>query len=260
MAQEATSERVLSAGAEDRTALLARELDRTTRWGLWALPVWTVLLFLGTLTHQPDTRTDFAGFARYVTTTEFLLSHLVASIIGAAIGVLGLLALFTFLALRVRSPLAAAGLMLAVVGDVLITAVFGMAAFGQPAVGRLYLAGQTADAVATYNDMYRVPLTATAAAGVLLLVIGVIALGIAIARSRVLPSWAGIGMAVGIVVFSVIGVLLADVVQSIGAVLLVASTLWLADSARRAPDLQLGAAPRATRAPRPPTVRPGPPT
>src|SRR5437867_2447785 len=36
---------------EDRAALLARELDRTARGGLWALPVWTVLLFLGTLTH-----------------------------------------------------------------------------------------------------------------------------------------------------------------------------------------------------------------
>src|SRR5438132_578229 len=106
------------------TAMLARELDRITRWGLWALPVWTVLLFRGTVTHQPDPRTDFAGFARYVTTTKFLLSHLVASILGAAIGMLGLLALLTFLALRVRSRLAAVGLALAVLGNVLITAIF----------------------------------------------------------------------------------------------------------------------------------------
>src|SRR5436190_3766961 len=122
------------AGPEDKTAMPVRELDRTARWGLWALPVWTVLLFFGTLTHQPDPRTEFAGFARYVTTTEFLLSHLVASILGAAIGVLGLMALFIFLALRVRSRLAAAGLVMAVVGNVLITAIFGMAAFAQSAV------------------------------------------------------------------------------------------------------------------------------
>src|SRR5438132_4299207 len=89
----------------DNTPQLARDLDRITRWGLWLLPVWAVLLFVGTIDHQPDTRTDFAGFARYVTTPEFLASHIVASIIGAAIGVLGLLALFTFLALRVRSCL-----------------------------------------------------------------------------------------------------------------------------------------------------------
>jgi hypothetical protein len=202
--------------------------------------VWTVLLFLGTLTHQPDTRADFAGFAEYVTTTEFLISHIIASIIGAAIGVLGLLALFTFLALRVRSRLAATGLALAVMGNVMITAGFGLAAFGQPAVGRLYLAGQTAEAVAIYTDMYGVPLTATAAAGILLLVAGVIALGIALARSRVLPGWVGIGMAVGIVVFGVIGVILADIVQSIGAVLLVASTLWLAYAAQRTPTPRFG--------------------
>jgi hypothetical protein len=40
-----------------------------------------------------------------------------------------------------RSRLAAAGLVLAVVGKVLITAVFGAAAFGQLAVARRYLAG-----------------------------------------------------------------------------------------------------------------------
>jgi hypothetical protein len=235
MAHGAGSERIVSAGAEDTPSPLAGELDRIARWGLWALPVWAVLLFLATLTHQPDTRTDFAGFARYVTTTEFLVSHVVASIVGAGIGVLGLLALFTFLALRVRSRPAAAGLALAVVGDVMLTAVFGLAAFGQSAVGRLYVAGHTAEAVAIYDDMYGAPLSATAAAGVLLLVIGVVVLGIAVARSRVLPGWAGIGMAVGIVVFGVIGVILADVVQSVGAALLIASTLWLASSPRRTP-------------------------
>jgi hypothetical protein len=168
---------------------------------------------------------------------EFLLSHIVNSIVGAAVGVLGLLALFVFLALRVRSHLAAVGLVFAVVGNVMITAIFGMAAFAQPAVGRLYLAGHTEDAVATYNDMYGVPLSATAAVGLPLLVIGIVCIGIAIARSRMLPRWAGIVMAVGIVVFGIVGFILADFVQSIGAVLLVASTLWVATSARRAPAL-----------------------
>src|SRR5438270_393880 len=87
----------------------------------------------------------------------------------------------------------------------MITAIFGMAAFAQPAVGRLYLAGQTEAAVATYNDMYSAPLSVTAAVGLPLLVLGVVCIGIAVARSRVLPRWAGIGMAVGIVVFAVIG-------------------------------------------------------
>ena len=103
------------------------------------------------------------------------------------------------------------------------------------AVGRLYLAGHTAEAVAIYDDMYGTPLAATAAAGILLLVIGIIALGIAITRSRVLTRWVGIGMPLGIVVFGVVGAILNDFVQSIGAALLIATTLWLAYSARRAP-------------------------
>src|SRR5580765_3093009 len=165
MGQDSSSERLRSAGVADKTALLARQLDRTSRWGLWALPLWTVLLFLGTITHQPDPRTEFASFAEYVSTTEFLISHLVSSIVGAAFGVLGLVALFTFLALRVRSRLAVVGLCMAVVGNVMVTAIFGMAAFAQPAVGRLYQAGHTEDAIATYNDMYGTPLSITAAIG-----------------------------------------------------------------------------------------------
>jgi hypothetical protein len=50
-------------GAADR---LVADLDRAARWGLWALPAWALLLLLGTLTHQPDPRTEFESFARYV--------------------------------------------------------------------------------------------------------------------------------------------------------------------------------------------------
>jgi hypothetical protein len=230
---ESSSGTIISATDLQRTSPLLLDLDRISCWGLWALVVWTVFLFLGTITHQPDPRFDFAAFAGYVTTTEFLISHLVTSIVGAAFGVLALLALFTFLALRVRSRLAAVGLCMAVVGNLMVTAIFGMAAFAQPAVGRLYQAGHTEDAIATYNDMYSTPLSVTAAIGLPLLVIGVICIGVAVTRSRVLPRWAGIGMAVGIVVFGLIGVILADFVQSIGAVVLIASTLWIAVSARR---------------------------
>ncbi len=55
------------------------------------------------VTQQPDVETDVAGYARYITTGEFLLSHLVASIGGAALAVLGVMAAAVFLAAgRVR--------------------------------------------------------------------------------------------------------------------------------------------------------------
>ena len=175
---EPLSQTIVSRAIEDKSFVVAHELDRITRWGLWAPPLWTVLLFVGTVDHQPDVRTDFAGFANYVTTTQFLISHIVASIVGAGIGVLGLLALFNFLAMRIPSRVAPVALALAVVGNVMLASIFGMAAFGQSAIGRLYLAGHTQEAVTTYTDMYGAPLFATAAGGILLLTIGLVTLGI----------------------------------------------------------------------------------
>jgi hypothetical protein len=186
-----------------------------------------VLLFLGTLTHQPSYQTDFPAYARYVTTTEFLISHLVTSILGAAIGILGLIALFVVLCKGRSAALALWALVTGVIGITLMTAVFGVAAFAQPAIGHAYLSGQ-AEAVAINNAVYGTALNATALPGLLLLTIGIVLFGVAVIRSGSLPKLAGIGLVVGIVVFGPLGFVLADVVQSIGAALLVASTIWIA--------------------------------
>ena len=83
----------MTMSTQQSTSPDAGPLGRAARLGLWALPVWAVLLSASTITHQPDPKTDLAGWSRYVTTTEFLASHLIASILGAAIGALGLVAL-----------------------------------------------------------------------------------------------------------------------------------------------------------------------
>jgi hypothetical protein len=209
-------------------------LDHYASWGLWALPVWALLLFYGTLTHQPNPSTDFRGYARYITTTEFEVSHLVASIFGAGVGTLGFTALFVALAKRRTAPLALWGFIAAALGNTVITAVFGAAAFAQPAIGRAYLSGHTAEATAINNDVYGPALFATALSALLLLTIGIVLFGLAVTRSGFLPSWAGIGLMLGIVLFAVIGFVLADFVQSIGAALLVVSTAWIAISGWRA--------------------------
>ena len=119
----------------------AGPLARAARLGLWALPAWAALLFVSTLTHQPSPKTDLAAWSRYVTTPEFLASHLVASILGAAIGALGLVALGAVLASRGHPR---AGLWVMVTGvfaNVVSAAGFGIAALAQPAIGRDYLAG-----------------------------------------------------------------------------------------------------------------------
>ncbi len=114
------------------TSPTSSKLDLYACWGMWALPVWTLLLFLGTLTHQPSYQTDFPAYARYVTTTEFLISHLVASIFGAGVGILGLTALFIVLCKGRAAPLALWALVTGVIANMFTTAVFGVAAGDWP--------------------------------------------------------------------------------------------------------------------------------
>jgi hypothetical protein len=210
--------------------------DRLTRYArvlVWAAPLWAILLFIGTLEHQPPPQTQFPDYATFITTTWFLMSHLFASILGAAFGTLGFAALLVLLVQRGAgsSPVWAFGLF--VIGNTLATSVFGAAAFAQPAIGRMYLAGQTSQAVALQDDVYGVPLFATAIPGVLLLSIGLVLFGIAVARSSWLPRWAGITLAVSGPLFGIIGVILASVVQSVGAAGLLVSLAYIAVVANR---------------------------
>ena len=64
-------------------------LTSVARKGVWLLPAFGLLLALSTIRQQPPVQTDFEGYARFVTTGEFLVSHLVASIGGAALAILG---------------------------------------------------------------------------------------------------------------------------------------------------------------------------
>jgi hypothetical protein len=208
-------------------------VQRLARRGLWALPVWAVLLFFATLEHQPAYQTDFPAYAGFVTTGRFLVSHLVGSILGGAIGVLGFIALAIVLAALGRVRIGAWALVLSVLGSGLITAVFGVAAFAQPAIGRAYRAGQTGDIPPLNSDVYGPELTITALLGTLLLVTGVILFGVGVVRTAALPRLAGIGLIIGGPIFGLVGVILANFVQSVGVVLLVISTAWIAWTGQR---------------------------
>jgi len=207
-------------------------LDRYARRGLWALPVWAALLAVGTLTHQPSPMTDFPGYAAYITTTPFLISHLVASILGAAIGVLGFIALAALLVRGRSADMAVTALVITVLATSMTTSVFGVAAFAQPAIGRAYLAGLSEQAIAFNSDVYGVPLFATALSGLLLFAVGVSLFGVAVVRSTSLPKWTGIGLAAGGPLFAIVGFLIGDV-QPFAAMLMALSTAWIAYGAGR---------------------------
>lgn len=209
-----TSSSVVTPGSAPATATATR----FARLGLWLIPVYGALLAVSTLTHQPDYDTDFESYADYITTDRFLASHLGASIAGAALGLLGVVAALAFL---VRGPAVTAAILGAasmIVGNVLFTALFGVAAFAQPAIGRAFLEG--ASGVRDLNDdVYGTPLFATAAVGFLFFLAGAILLGLAIARVAQPLRWVGIGFGASLVLF-VLGFLLLDVAQPIAGVLL----------------------------------------
>jgi hypothetical protein len=176
--------------SNDRDAASASRVRSFARVAVWALPVWTAMLFLGTLTHQPDPQADMAGFAAYVTTTEFLLSHLVNSILGAAIGSIGVIALMLYLQDTKAAGRAITGTVLTVAGNTLTASVFGAAAFAQTAVGNAFLAGKE-DALYYYNLVYSAPLFVTVLIGLLLFMTGGGFMGSAISSSGRFPRWAG---------------------------------------------------------------------
>ena len=211
----------------------AGPLARAARLGLWALPVWAALLFVSTLSHQPSWKTDLAGWSRYVTTPQFLASHLIASILGAAIGALGLIALGAVLASRGHPRAGLWTMVTGVFANVLTAAGFGVAAFAQPAIGRAYLAGHTAQArllVATaVNGGW---LNTTNITSGLLLAASAVVAGVGVARTGSLPATAGTGFAASMVLF-VIGAIPDNFLQSIAAALVIASTAWIAAAGRR---------------------------
>jgi hypothetical protein len=206
------------------------------RAALWALPVWAAMLFLGTLTHQPDPKSDFAGFATYVTTTSFLLSHLINSITGAAIGSIGAIGLMLCLQDSKVAGRAIAGMVAMVISNTLVSSIFGVAAFVQTAMGRLFIAGQT-NMLDVYNQVYNGTLFGTAAIALLLFMAGGILMGNAIIASGSFPRWTGWVVAISMVGF-VLSTFLLDIGQSIFSALLVLATVTVAWNAGKERSMQ----------------------
>jgi hypothetical protein len=184
------------------------------------------MLFLGTLTHQPDPQTDFASFAAYVTTSQFLLSHLVNSIGGAAIGSIGVIGLMFYLQDTRAAGKAIIGMLATVAGNTLNSSVFGAAAFAQTAMGHAYLAGEK-NALDFYNLVYSAPLFGTVLLALLLFIIGGVFTASAISASGRFPRWIG-----WVYALTIIGFVLSNFIIPVGqtsmSILLFVSTVVVA--------------------------------
>lgn len=194
--------------------------------GLWLLPLYALLLALSTLTHEPDHAEAFGDWSRYVTTDIFLVNHIVGSILGAALGLVGIVSALLFL---VRGPAAATATVataLTIVGNVLFTGLFAAAAFAQPAIGRAFLAGQEG-AEGLYDEVYGTPLLTTFGIGAVCFLAGAVMFGRAVARTSDSLRLAGWGYAVALVLFVISG-FTVSVVQPVFAALACAAAVLIA--------------------------------
>ena len=194
---------------------------RGARLGLWALPAYSVLLGLSTLTAQPSID-DFDAYARYTTTGTFLLGHLGASIFGAALAILGSAAVTAYLA---PSRTAIAGLVLTTTSNVFLAASFGSAAFVQPGLGRAHLAGVPGMAELNGDTAYGPALVATALSASALLVVAAVVTGTALTCSRPCLRIVCIAYATLLPLFVVAGFVAHPVQPVAGFVLALATTV-----------------------------------
>ena len=207
----------------------AGPLARAAQLGVWALPVWAALLCVSTITEQPPWKTQLADWSRYVTTPQFLASHLVGSILSAAIGALGMVALGAVLARRGHPGAGLWAMVTGVFGSVLSASALGVAAFTQPAIGRDYLAGHTVQArLLTATAANGGWLTATIITSGALLIASAVVAGVGVARTGSLPRAAGIGFAVSMALFVLANIPDKGPWQAIAGVLMTASTAWIA--------------------------------
>jgi hypothetical protein len=208
-------------------------LGRRLGAALWLLPVFGAVTLWATLTHQPSPTTEFASWARFVTTDEFLAQHLEGRIYGLALNVIGVAALTAVVLLTGRRARAATwGFVLTVLGSAGLLAGFGVAAFAQPAIGNLEIQ-QFAGAHGVYDDIYGIPTFVTLIGGGVLFAIATVLLARATAAIDGVPRWARLTYGASGPFNAVLGVAVGPA-QTIGSLAAIASGTAIALAFHRA--------------------------
>jgi hypothetical protein len=217
--------------------------DTTINWiraGLLALPISGLLTMWSTLVPQPNPSTEFEAWSRFVTTTDYLISHLLGSNLGIILLIFGVIALGAYLAKGVRSSRLGLVAMVTIIAanTLALMSAGGWSTFAAPAIGRAYLFGIEEAMLIDVGIDYIVIFMLV----IVLAFIGNVLLGIAIWRSGILPKWAGAIWMAWAVMFYVAGVLSGFLftssslpTQPIGSLLMAISGGWIVWSALRRP-------------------------
>jgi type IV secretory pathway VirB2 component (pilin) len=211
--------------------------QRTTNWiraGLLALPVYGLLTFWTTFTHEPDRTTQVEAYARYVSSSAYLTQHLLGSILATILAIFGVVALGAYLANGRAGRLALTAMVMGVAGNALNLTIFGFSTIISPVIGRLYLEGQPGVMEVNEAIFSSAAFLILSGPGMLLYLVGNILLGVAVWRSETLPKWAGaLYVPTGLVM---IAGQFIPVFQSVAMAMFVVSTGWMALSVLRGPS------------------------
>ena len=202
------------------------------RIGLLALPISGLLTIWSTLIPQPNPTTEFEAWSRFVTTTEYLISHMLGTNLGIILLIFGVIALGAYIAKGGPSGrLGLLAMVITIAANTLgLMSAGGWSTFAAPAIGRAYLSGiEDAMQIDVGTDYIVIFMLVIA-----LSFIGNLLLGIAIWRSRTLPKWAGAIWIAWAVLFYVAGVLSGFLftssslpTQPIGSLLMAISGGWI---------------------------------
>jgi len=211
------------------------------RTGLIALPISGLLTAWATLTPRPNPTTEFEAWSHFVTSTNYMLTHLLGTMLGIILLIFGVIALGAYFAQKgVRSGrLGLVAMVITIAANMLFLPITGWAAFGEPAIGRAYLSG--VEEAMQFNP--GIDFTAIFLLSIPLAFIGNVLLGIAIWRSRILPKWSGAVWIAWAVMFYVAGVLYgvffvgsSPPMQPVGSLLMAISGGWIVWSVFRQPS------------------------
>ena len=215
----------------------------TTNWiriGLLALPISGLLTAWATLTPQPNPSTEFEAWSRFVSTTKYMISHLLGTMLGSILMILGVIALGAYLAKGGRSGrLGLVAMVITVAANTLALPITGWSAFAAPAIGRAYIAGIEGAMRIDVGTDFIVIFMLT----IVLAFVGNVLLGIAIWRSRTLPRWAGAIWIAWAVMFYLADILYGFLftgssppTQPVGSLLMAISSGWIVWTVMRQPS------------------------
>jgi hypothetical protein len=215
----------------------------TTNWiraGLFALPLYGLLTFATTFDAQPDQVKEPEAWARYVSSTSYLVTHMLAATGGTILAIFGVFALGAYLATSRSGRLGLAAMVTAATGHALLMVPSVISTFVTPAIAEAYLAGMEN----VIKDVeFHPAMTIIYLLGLVLTFVGNVLLGVAVWRSGTLPKWAGAIWAASIPTFYLLGALLGIVTtggslltQPLGALLMAIGGAWMAYKVLRRPS------------------------